>query len=66
MSEALNQTQILWMMKGAISDMPEEDQTKIALCHEHFKSLIAEYPVHAKIAFGLLASELAIEEGINE
>ena len=60
-----NPDQLILMMKGAISEMPPEDQASIKECVAKFEAIFAENPVHGKVAYALFSAMLAKKEGIN-
>lgn len=54
--------QQLLMLKGIISDLPEEDKMKINAAHSMIKNIVAEYGDNGQIALGLAGAEFAAKD----
>lgn len=54
---------MLLVLKGAISELPPEDQEKIKAVANTLKSIILSNGDAGMMAFALLGAEMAVEQG---
>ena len=53
---------IVLIIKGAISDLPEEDKAATAEAYQKMKDIVEQYGDSGKLALALLGAELGAEE----
>jgi len=53
---------VLYMIKGALSDLSEQDQAKVRAVKEELKAVIDRNGEHGMMALALLGAEMSAEE----
>ena len=51
--------QIVWMIKGVIAELPEDQRNKMAEAYGKIKAVMAEYGEMGDVAAALIGAEMA-------
>lgn len=53
--------QVALMIRGAVAQLPQEDQMRIVECEAKIRALIAEYGEAGRMAIALIGADIAAE-----
>jgi len=57
-----NEKQVVLMIRGAISTMPEENRAKIMACYDAISAAVKDSGEDGQLALALAGAEMAVEE----
>lgn len=50
----------LYLIKGALSEFPAEDQAKVNAAADELRAVLQKYPDHGSFALGLVGAEMVV------